>query len=379
MVKLQHLFLVLMLLFAGLFFIACASEIPSASTPSEIVQRIAFGSCSNQYLDQPIWLAIIGSRPDLFLHLGDIIYGDVAPPGNKPIDADVDLIEKMRMDYALLADKPGFKELRQTIPFMATWDDHDFGRNDGGSDFKLKNESRELFFDFLDLPADSPQRQDRVVYNAAIYGLPGKRVQIIMLDTRSFRDPLVKGTISEEEAEKQNIIGRFLPHTDSTTTLLGAQQWQWLEKQLNKPAEVRLLGSSIQVVAGEKSVESWGNFPHERRRLYDLIKNTGAAGVIVLSGDAHFAEISKSKEGPYTIYDFTSSPLAQLPAGETGLESKINSFRISSSYSGNNFGLVEIKWDAQPSPLITLKVLDDKEVTVFKHKVYLHELNPADH
>ena len=108
---------------------------------------------------------------------------------------------------------------------------------------------------------------------------------------------------------------RYVPNKDPEASMLGEQQWRWLEAQLREPAEVRLLNSSVQVVAGEKGAESWGNFPHERRRLYDLIGKTRASGVIIVSGDVHFAEIWRTDDGPYPLYDFTSSPLARSPHG----------------------------------------------------------------
>ena len=100
--------------------------------PELDIQRIAFGSCASQYGDQPIWTEVIAAEPDLFLHLGDAIYADW--DGTKGVPPS---IEKMKADYAALAGKPEFKRARSKIPFMATWDDHDYGINDGGADFEL--------------------------------------------------------------------------------------------------------------------------------------------------------------------------------------------------------------------------------------------------
>ena len=125
---------------------------------------------------------------------------------------------------------------------------------------------------------------------------------------------------------------------------------------------------------GERSAESWGNFPHERRRLYDLIADTGANGVIFLTGDVHFSEISKTDEGPYPLFDFTSSPLAQYPTGSTGWELCMNSYRISETYEKDNFGLVEIDWEARPSPKITLKLTGMDGSKVFEHNISLGSL-----
>ncbi len=47
------------------------------------------------------------------------------------------------------------------------------------------------------------------------------------------------------------------------------------------------------MVADEKAMEEWGNFPLERRRLFEVIEKTGAKFVILLSGNVHFVEISE--------------------------------------------------------------------------------------
>ena len=55
-------------------------------------------------------------------------------------------------------------------------------------------------------------------------------------------------------------------------TLLGDAQWQWLEKQLQVKADVRIIASSIQMLVYEKGMENWGNVPHQQQRLFELLK-----------------------------------------------------------------------------------------------------------
>lgn len=343
--------------------------------PDGQIQRIAFGSCSNQYLQQPIWSTIVDAKPDLFLHLGDIIYGDAAPPGLQMIPSGVDVIEKMRMDYVFLANKPSFIELRENVPFMAVWDDHDLGLNDGGSDFVRKDESRNLMLDFLDVPEASDRRLSPGLYESATFGPDGRRMQVIMLDTRYFRDPLIPSDLSADEAKTQGIVGRYVPNNDPAATLLGDEQWEWLESQLRKPAEVRLLASSIQVIAGNKGAEGWGNFPFELERLYALIDETQASGIIILSGDVHFSELSMADDViEYPLYEFTSSPLRQYGVGMTGWERTQNQYRISPAIAIDNFGIVDVDWSTKRHPTIALRVVAGDGTEVFKHKVSLGEL-----
>jgi alkaline phosphatase D len=323
------------------------------------LQRIAFGSCANQNLDQPIWDAVAAANPDLFLFVGDNIY------------ADTEDMELMKAKYAKLAAKPGFQKLKQTCPILATWDDHDYGVNDGGAWYPKREESAKIMLDFFEVPAGSPQRGHAGIYGSHTFGPPGKRVQVILLDTRTFKSRQVKDTRPKDELKKLNLVGWYVPNPDLTTTLLGADQWTWLEAQLRQPADVRIIASSIQVIADEKGMESWGNFPHERNRLYDLIGRTGAEGVVFLSGDVHFSEVSRTADGPYPLSDFTSSGLTN---SNPGWAAAVNRHRVGHlAYAKPTFGLVEIDWTA-PSPVISLQARGLKGETALEVKLDRAEL-----
>lgn len=340
-----------------------------------LIQRIAFGSCSSQYKSQPIYQQVAETKPDLFVHLGDLIYADQLPYDGA-VPEDFSVTEKARIDYALLSSEPHFRSFAESTPWMLTWDDHDFGLNDAGAEFEHAVEMEDLYLQFARVAEQDPRRVHPGVYYARTFGPAGKRVQVILLDTRSFRSRLLPDERTDEEKKALQIAGRYLPHTDSSMTLLGKTQWMWFADRLREPAELRLIGSSIQFVAGEKGVESWGNFPHEQRRLYSLIESTGAEGVLFLSGDTHFAELSLSKEGPYPLYDFTSSNL-NLGAASWANKYK-NSFRVGKAVEARNFGLVEIDWNA-PSPEITLRAITDDGQEALSHSLSLDELRLPSH
>jgi alkaline phosphatase D len=329
----------------ALLLLAHWQPAPAEETDPMELSRIAFGSCARQDRDQPIWEPVVAAGPDLFIFAGDNIYGDTE-------DMDV-----MRAKYAQLGAKPGYRRLLETCPVLATWDDHDYGVNDGGASYPKREESAEVMLDFFGVPADSPRRQRLGIYGASTYGPEGRRVQVILLDMRTFKSAQFKDRRSAEEKKPLNLVGWYLPHPDPETTLLGAEQWAWLEEQLRQPAEWRLIVSSIQVVADEKGMESWGNFPHERRRLYNLIDRTGAEGVVFLSGDVHFSEVSRSDDGPYPLYDFTSSGLTNSHAGWAAA---VNNHRVSErAYAEPTFGLVEFDWEAAiPSVSLQARGLD---------------------
>src|SRR5690606_25410923 len=123
----------------------------------DLPSRIDFGSCLQQDMPQPIWEAIIARKPDVFVLAGDNVYGDTDDMG------------LLRQSYEKLAAQSGFQRLRKLAPLLATWDDHDYGINDGGADFTKRRESQQVFLDFLKTPADSPRRKQDGIYDAAVY------------------------------------------------------------------------------------------------------------------------------------------------------------------------------------------------------------------
>ena len=325
------------------------------SCSQERLMTIAFGSCAQQDRPQPIWDRIVEQNPDLFLFLGDNIY------------ADTEDRSEMRAKYARLAAQPGYQRLLNACPVFATWDDHDYGVNDGGADYPMRVESQREFLRFFDEPRSSPRWHRPGVYDARIYG----RVQVILLDTRYFRGPL---KLASQEARAGR--GPYAPNEDPGAGMLGEAQWKWLESQLRRPADLRILVSSIQVIPDEHGWEAWANFPRERDRLFSLIRSTDARGVVILSGDRHLAEISRldSPNGVgYPLYDITSSSLNQ-PGG--GRAEEPNQHRVGpGNFRRPNFGLIVIDWE-QDDPPISLQIQDVQGQVVLRHDVRLSEIRP---
>ncbi|MAV38125.1 MAG: phosphodiesterase [Planctomycetaceae bacterium] len=342
----------------------------TAPGADQLFSRIAFGSCCKQDQPAPIFDAIVDSRPDLFLMIGDNIYGDTE-------DMDV-----LWAKYQLLAGQPGFQRLRQACPILATWDDHDYGRNDAGREYARKAASQRLFLDFFGVPKDGPRRSRLGVYSAHVLGPPGRRVQIVLLDTRYFRSPLKRGSSEAEPGE--GFSGVYRPVTDPETTMLGGEQWAWLEDQLKRPAELRIIASSIQVLPDEHGWEKWGNFPHERKRLLRVIAKTDAAGVLFISGDRHLAEqmrIEPDASGvDYRLFEVTSSSLNR-PSGRrtkagTRFGNELNRYRVGLTYFDINFGMIRVDW-APADPVVRLQVCDAKGDVVLQQRMRLSQLQPG--
>ncbi|KAL5717566.1 alkaline phosphatase [Ranunculus cassubicifolius] len=345
------------------------SNNPVIHHPNVTISRISFGSCANQSTPQPIWNAISDFDPQLFIWLGDNIYGDIRRPfkifgkertigpwKNVPRFYPASETE-MQLKYEKAKSNPGYSLLRRRTQVIGTWDDHDFGLNDAGNEFIGKNINQKLMLDFLDEPEDSPRRKQAGVYASYVFGPKGKQIKVILLDTRYHRDPL-----------------------GSDGSILGEAQWTWLNKEMNGPkTEITIIGSSIQVLSNLSAItaplfrmESWGRFPKERDNLFKLISSSKRDGVFFISGDVHFGEITRYDCATgYPLYDITSSGLTQ--AVEKVIPKSIAFFveivawltpttmRLieptcryrSCTYGQTNFGAIEIDWGASP---VTIKI-----------------------
>ena len=294
------------------------------------ITKIALGSCADQKKKQPIWDAIVAEQPQLFLFLGDNVY------------ADTEDMDEMRATYAKLGAVPGYQKLRSTCPVLPVWDDHDYGVNDGGAEYPMKAESEKVFHEFFNTPADSPTHSYPGTYDVRYFGgEEGKRLQIIMLDTRYFRSKLVP--LSQRSAD-----GPYDRNKDPKATILGAAQWKWLEEQLQVPADLRVVMTSIQFLPQDHRWELWENFPHERTRFLKLLRDANTGPVVFVSGDRHMGEISELKTSDslspgFPVYELTSSGLTNAGGGRKG---EPNRHRVSpTNFQSRNFGMLHIDWD----------------------------------
>lgn len=314
----SHLTLVILLS----WLLACTGRQSIAQAQTGPLSSIAFGSCNRENKPQPMWEYILQNKPQLWIWLGDNIYGDS------------DTMHVLKSKYEIQKNNPGYQKLRAAMPVIGIWDDHDYGRNDAGREYVYKKESQELMLDFLGEPADSPRRKQDGAYMSYTYGPAGKQVKVILLDARYFRDSLQK-------KDKAYLVNQ-------TGDILGEAQWNWLEDELkNSKADIHLIGSGIQIIPEEHIYEKWANFPKARQRLFNLIASTKAKGVVLLSGDRHIAEISKyTLPGlAYPLYEVTASGLTHSATQNTG---EPNRYRAGKLVTVLNFGLMEIDWNQKP-------------------------------
>ena len=313
----------------------------SGSIESDEITTIAFGSCSDQKRAQPLWDDIIDQRPDVWVWLGDNIYGDS------------ESMDTLRAKYDQQKSNPVYQQLRKSTKIIGVWDDHDYGVNDGGKEYPKRRESQQLMLDFLDVPKTSLLRTQEGGYSSQVYGSKGKKVKIILLDGRYFRDPLKKKD------------GVNVP--DPSGDMLGDTQWKWLEVQLtNSDADAHVIGCGVQFLPEEHVYEKWANFPTARQRFFDLLTKTKPKGAMLISGDRHIAEISKTRIPglDYELFDITSSGLTHVSEPHE----EANKYRVGEMVAKVNYGFITINWADKPLTA-TVRINGDENATYLTQEV----------
>jgi alkaline phosphatase D len=331
------------------------SNCSSPKQGTENVTKITFGACGDQHYPQPVLDLAARQNPDIFIYLGDNIYSDTYE------------MDTLKANYNMLGAKPEFQRLKAAAPIVATWDDHDYGWNDSGRHYPFKAQSKEIYLDFFGDQGDTTIRNHAGIYHTVNLDKQGKRIQIIMPDLRTFRDKLLPYNGNRASDKRFNYALDYSPYTNSDSSLLGEEQWQWLEKQLLLPADLRIIASSTQFGITHNGYEAWANFPHEQKRFLTLLKKIKANGVIFISGDVHYAEISKLMEpGLYPLYDITSSGITSTWDFATP-----NDNRINGPVMENHFGILVIDWSTNT---ISAQIQDVSGAIRINRQISLTEL-----
>ena len=287
-----------------LIFITCTLH-------SQETYKIALGSCLHQDHPAPIWNAVKDNNIDSFFFLGDNIYGDV-PSG---------LPWKLKRSYD--KQKKVLPSWLMSKQIHMIWDDHDYGKNDGGGSYRFKEYAQDLYIDFWEIPDDDPRANREGIYYQQLQNINGLRVLFVGLDTRYFRSNI---------EEKDDV---YLPNLEPDATFLGDKQWEWLKDTLKQEHDLLIMASSIQVLATEHRFEKWSNIPSERNKLLTLLESLDSR-VIVVSGDRHRAGLYQYND----ITEITASSLNRPTYSE-----ETDSLLLGKTYTENNFGLISIEKD----------------------------------
>ena len=305
---------------------------------SKALTRILVASCLDEEkaADSASLRSVAAESADLFLMIGDNVYGDRDGPAyvnNQPE------LNELRASYADLAAREDFKAVRARLPMMVAWDDHDYGANDAGREFPFRRLAERIHERFWGLESEDVGAYPGTYY-ARTFGPEGQRTQIIMLDTRFFRSAL---TPTDEWNKKGK--ERYIPSADPEQDMLGNDQWTWLENRLQDPADLRLIVSSIQVLPTDgHGFEAWATMPLEQQRLYRLVRETEARGVVFVSGDRHAGFLYKDDAAlPYPAHEVTASSL-NVAFAETTAE--MDRAQVGEGYPPENFGAIGIDWTA---------------------------------
>lgn len=294
-----------------ILIISCTAALISAQT-------IAFGSCHkvNDPNSDIILTSIANENPDAFIWLGDMVYGK---------DGDPDHLSKQ---FKILKSKSSYQNLLNNTVVYGTWDDHDYGLNNAGREYRFKDRSRVDLFTFLNIPDNSPAYKRSGAYQS--YDLSAN-IKLILLDNRYFK--------SEYASKPYN--APYPP--DYKGTLLGEQQWVWLENILkNSSANVHIIASGIQFLSPNHRFEKWLNYPNEFKRFVGLLQTYSVKNPIVISGDRHMSELSKKDIGYTNLYDITSSGMTEA-LSKNLFES--NPYRLGKAIGVNNYALLSIDWE----------------------------------
>jgi alkaline phosphatase D len=242
--------------------------------------RLAFGSCFHKIgLHNPNLInQILKREPGAMMLTGDIASLDRR-----------NLINMHRSDYLLRDVSEPWRQLSGNVPLYAAWDDHDYFDNDlGGIPEGFTEGDRAAVREVWDENWNNPVNPNPGIYFNTRIG----PVELIMLDTRSFRDN-----------ERRGEYGSYL----------GMEQFKWLKETLkNSEAPFKVLSSGTMwsdYVSNGK--DSWGTWDTQaREELFDFIEKENITGVLLISGDRHGARgFTIPRTSGFKLYEFTAASL----------------------------------------------------------------------
>lgn len=277
------------------------------------LQRLAFGSCNKQYNEQPLWKDLIQQAPDLFIWAGDNVY------------ANTEIASDILKSYQQQNQIEDYKFFKAFTPIIGTWDDHDYGTNDGNGRYPIKKQSQKFALDFYEEPEMSPRRLREGIYTSYDFGEVGKKIKVILLDNRYFKE-------LEPEAK-----------------MLGSKQWTWLTNEIKRSdASLHLVVSGLSVISpAAPGSEEWNDFPTERIRLRKIFESSKKP-YLYLSGDKHFSSVFK-RDGEYEFMASGMTHNTRLPLRPYVMA------RYPDPVFVYNYGLIDFSWE-KTSPILSVSI-----------------------
>ena len=251
--------------------------------------------------DSSIFETMAKEKSAFMLWLGDSWY-----------TREVDYYSEWGLWYRAHRDRsrPVLQNFLKAMPQFAIWDDHDYGPNDIGKSYILKEASRKVFMNYFCNTSYGENGQG--IYSKISYA----DVEVFMTDDRWWRS---------EDRIKDSISGKPNPEK----RMLGREQMDWLKSSLlHSPATFKIVAVGSQVLNPVSPFDKWWDFPAEYDELMSFIKEYKIRGIMFLTGDRHHSEVIKvDRPGHYPLYDITVSALTSHGYPFSTAE-KNNPFRI---------------------------------------------------
>ncbi len=313
----------------------------------------AFGSCAytNEIeKDRPgksyggdyfIYSSILEQNPDFMLWLGDNVYF------REPDDSRTGVYHRYTHDRSLQELQP----LLGSVHHYAIWDDHDYGPNNSDRSFIYKDITLQAFKDFWANPSYGIGNNQGITTQ-----FRWSDVDFFLLDNRFFRTPQNRKHIYKE--------------------ILGDNQVQWLiDALLNSKAPFKIIAIGGQFLNSEKVFENYINWDDEHKKILDLINREKIEGVIFLSGDRHFSEVSKmNRHNSYPLYDFTVSPLTSGYCDKDFCKEEKNKYRIkNSAVFQRNFATIKVHGSYQDR-VLEYTVFNNSGKPLWNYEIHENDL-----
>jgi alkaline phosphatase D len=261
--------------------------------------------------DSSIFETMAKDKSAFMLWLGDAWY-----------TREVDYYSKWGLWYRASHDRsqPVLRNFLKAMPQFAIWDDHDYGPNDIGSNYILKDESRKVFSSYFCNPSYGENGQG--IYSMITFG----DADIFLTDDRWWRS---------DDHMKDSVNGKPNPEK----RMLGKQQMDWLKNSLlYSTAPFKIIAMGSQAINPASPFDKWWDFPAEYDEMMSFLKENKINGVLFLTGDRHHSEIIKvDRPGTYPLYDITVSALTSNGYEFKGKEIN-NSYRVIGFDLKQNYG-----------------------------------------
>jgi alkaline phosphatase D len=266
--------------------------------------------------DSSIFETMAKTAADFHIWMGDNWY-----------TREVDFGSEWGLNYRASRDRalPVYQKFLASMPQYFTWDDHDFGPNDAGAAYILKNESRNIFKNYTLNPTYG--EDGKGVYTKISFS----DIDIFLTDDRFFR--------SEIEMH-DSINGK----PNSEKHFFGNEQLTWLQNALLfSKASFKIVVVGNQVLNPLNKLESLKSFSSDYQKLVGFISEYKIPGIVFFSGDRHYSEVIEIKqENMYPLFDVTISPYTSGIAKPRGEEAN-NPYRVAGTLvEEQNFGKISV-------------------------------------